>query len=91
MCSHAALLDLQCGEIDHDALEPGRPDGLGRLSPTLDSFVDIMGIDRGLIAAAAEGASRASAAPTANEADLQGTSVAPDWPDPGGGSQQAPR
>jgi hypothetical protein len=50
-----------------------------------------MGIDRGLIAAAAEGASRASAAPTANEADLQGTSVAPDWPDPGGGSQQAPR
>ncbi len=58
------LLDVQCGEIDDDAVEPGRPDGLGRLSPTLDSFVDIMGIDRDLIAAAAEGASRASAAPS---------------------------
>jgi hypothetical protein len=63
----AWLLDLQCGEIDDDALEPGRPDGLGRLSPTLDSFVDIMGIDRGLIAAAAEGASRASAAPSTRQ------------------------
>jgi hypothetical protein len=58
------LLDVQCCEIDDDAVEPGRPDGLGRLSPTLDSFVDIMGIDRDLIAAAAEGASRASAAPS---------------------------
>src|SRR3989442_6215387 len=50
----AWLLDLQCGEIDDNAVEPGRPGGLGRLSPTLDSFVDIMGIDRDLIAAAAE-------------------------------------
>ena len=58
------LLDVQCGEIDDDAVEPGRPDGLGRLPPMLDSFVDIMGIDRGLIAAAAEGASRASSAPS---------------------------
>ncbi|HYT68544.1 MAG TPA: hypothetical protein VEL51_19105, partial [Vicinamibacterales bacterium] len=65
----AWLLDLQCGEIDDDALEPGRPDGLGRLSPTLDSFVDIMGIDRGLIAAAAEGASRASAAPSTRQVE----------------------
>jgi len=61
------LLDVQCREIDDDAVEPGRPDGLGRLSPTLDSFVDIMGIDRDLIAAAAEGASRASAAPSARQ------------------------
>ena len=58
------LLDVQSCEIDDDAVEPGRADGLGRLSPTLDSFVDIMGIDRDLIAAAAEGASRASAAPS---------------------------
>src|ERR1700730_6066324 len=58
------LLDVQCGEFDDDAVEPGRPDGLDGLSPTLDSFVDIMGIDRDLIAAAAEGASRASAAPS---------------------------
>ena len=64
----AWLLDLQCGEIDDDALEPGRPDGLGRLSPTLDSFVDIMGIDRDLIAAAEEG-SRASAAPSTRQVE----------------------
>jgi len=55
------LLDVQCREIDDDAVEPGRPDGLGRLSPTLDSFVDIMDIDRDLIAAGAEGASRVAA------------------------------
>jgi hypothetical protein len=64
----AWLLDLQCGEIDDDALEPGRPDGLGRLSPTLDSFVDIMGIDRDLIAAAEEGAS-APAAPSTRQVE----------------------
>jgi hypothetical protein len=29
----AWLLDVQCGEIDDDAIEPGRPDRLGRLSP----------------------------------------------------------
>jgi hypothetical protein len=55
------LLGVQCCEIDDDGVEPARPDGLGRLSPTLDSFIDIMGIDRDLIAAAAEGASRARA------------------------------
>jgi hypothetical protein len=65
----AWLLDVQCGEIDDDAVEPGRPDGLGRLSPTLDSFVDIMGIDRDLIAAAAEGASRVAAAPSARQVE----------------------
>lgn len=64
----ARLLDLQCGEIDDDALEPGRPAGLGRLSPTLDRFVDIMGIDRDLIAAAEEG-SRASAAPSTRQVE----------------------
>ncbi|MDP9224705.1 MAG: hypothetical protein M3P18_12795 [Actinomycetota bacterium] len=63
------LLDVQCGEIDDDAVEPGRPDGLGRLSPTLDSFVDIMGIDRDLIAAAAEGPSRVSAAPSVRQVE----------------------
>jgi hypothetical protein len=65
----AWLLDVQCGEIDDDAVEPGRPDGLRHLSPTLDSFVDIMGIDRGLIAAAAEGASRVAAAPSARQVE----------------------
>jgi hypothetical protein len=65
----AWLLDVQCGEIDDDDVEPGRPDGLGRLSPTLDSFVDIMSIDRDLIAAATEGASRASAAPSPRQVE----------------------
>lgn len=65
----AWLLDLQCGEIDDDAVEPGRPDGVGRLSPTLDSFVDIMGIDRDLIAAAAEGASSVAAAPSTRQVE----------------------
>ena len=65
----AWLLDVQCGEIDDDAVEPGRPDGLGRRSPTLDSFVDIMGIDRDLIAAAAEGASRVAAASSARQVE----------------------
>jgi hypothetical protein len=65
----AWLLDVQCRKIDDDAVEPGRPNGLGRLSPTLDSFVDIMGIDRDLIAAAAEGASRVVAAPSARQVE----------------------
>ena len=63
------LLDVQCCGIDDDAVEPGRPDGLGHLSPTLDSFVDIMGIDRDLIAAAAEGASRTSATPSPRQVE----------------------
>lgn len=36
--------------------EPARPEGLGALSPALDSFVDIVGLDRDLVAAVAEGA-----------------------------------
>lgn len=50
------LLDVQCGAIDDNAIEPARPDGLGNLTPALDSFIDILGIDRDLVAAAAEGA-----------------------------------
>ncbi len=65
----AWLLDVQCGEFDDDAVEPGRPDGLDRLSPTLESFVDIMGIDRDLIAAAAEGASTVAATPSARQVE----------------------
>ena len=50
------LLDVQCGEIDDNAVEPARLEGLGNLTPALDSFIDIVGIDRDLVAAAAEGA-----------------------------------
>jgi hypothetical protein len=51
------LLDVQSGEIEDNAVEPARPDGLGTLTPALDSFVDIVGLDRDLVTAAAEGAS----------------------------------
>lgn len=67
----AWLLDVQCGEIDDDAVEPGRPDGLGRLSPTLESFVDIMGVDRDPIATAAEGAFEVAAARSGRQVETR--------------------
>jgi hypothetical protein len=65
----AWLLDVQSGEIDDDVVEPARPDGLGSLSPALDSFIDIMGLDRDLLAAAVDGASKSPAIPPAREID----------------------
>jgi hypothetical protein len=65
----AWLLDVQSGEIDDDVVEPARPDGLGSLSPALDSFIDIMGLDRDLMAAAVDGASKAPATPPIREID----------------------
>ncbi len=65
----AWLLDVQSGEIEDDVVEPARPDGLGSLSPALDSFIDIMGLDRDLLAAAVDGASKAPAIPPAREID----------------------
>ena len=65
----AWLLDVQSGEIDDDVVEPARPDGLGSLSPALDSFIDIMGLDPDLLAAAVDGASKAPAIPPAREID----------------------
>jgi hypothetical protein len=50
------LLDVQCGAIDDDVVEPALPEGLGILSPALISLVDIFGIDGDLVAAAAESA-----------------------------------
>jgi len=63
------LLDVQSGEIDDDVMEPARPDGLGHLSPALDSFIDVMGLDRDLVAATVEGAAQTSAVPPAKEID----------------------
>lgn len=60
----AWLLDVQCGEIDDDTFEPARPDGLGNLSPALDSLVDVIGLDRDLVIAAAEGAPAAARSST---------------------------
>jgi hypothetical protein len=54
------LLDVQSGEIEDNAVEPARPEGLGHLTPALDSFIDIVGIDRNLVTAAAEGASQSA-------------------------------
>lgn len=51
------LFDVQCGEIEDDVVEPARPEGLGHLNPALDSLIDIVGIDRGLVTVAAEGVS----------------------------------
>ena len=65
----AWLLGVQYGEVDDEALEPGRPDGVGKLSPSLVSFIDIMGLDRDLVAAAAEGSVRTSATPSAQDVD----------------------
>jgi hypothetical protein len=65
----AWLLGVQYGEVDDEALEPGRPDGLARLSPQLVSFIDIMGLDRDLVAAAAEGSERTPATPSAQDVD----------------------
>lgn len=63
----AWLLGVQQGGIDDDVPEPARPDGLGTPSPALDSFIDIMGLDRDLVVAAAEGSRQTSAVPPVKE------------------------
>jgi hypothetical protein len=65
----AWLLDVQCGEIDDNAVEPARPEGLGNLSPVLDSLVDIIGLDRDLVAAAAGGSRQAVPRSSARDID----------------------
>ena len=61
------LLDVQSGEIDDDAVEPTRPEGLGALTPALESFIDIVGIDRDLVAASADGAPKTASRLPARE------------------------
>jgi hypothetical protein len=63
------LLDVQCGEIDDDVVEPARPEGLGNLNPVLESFIDIFGIDRDLVAAAAVGAPKSAPRPVGQDVD----------------------
>lgn len=63
----AWLLGVQQGGIDDGATEPARPDGLGTPSPALESFIDIMGLDRDLVVAAAEGGPQTSAVPPVKE------------------------
>ncbi len=63
----AWLIDVQAGEIAGEVVEPARPDGLASLSPALHSFIDIMGLDRDLVAAAADGVSQVPAMPHVKE------------------------
>ncbi|HZL96172.1 MAG TPA: hypothetical protein VFB99_21125, partial [Vicinamibacterales bacterium] len=63
------LLDVQCCEIDDNAVEPARPEGLGNPTPALDSFIDIVEIDRDLVAAAAEGAPHVEPQSSARDID----------------------
>lgn len=65
----AWLLGVQQGDVDDDATEPVRPDGLGTPSPARESFIDIMGLDRDLVAAAMEGISQTSAGPPGRDID----------------------
>ena len=60
----AWLLDVQCGEIADSIVEPARPEGLRNLSPALASFVDIVGLDRDLVAVAAAGDTNAPSDPS---------------------------
>ena len=63
------LLGVQQGQIDDDATEPVRPDSLGTRDPSIESFIDIMGLDRDLVAASVEGRPKTSAAPPGRELD----------------------
>lgn len=74
----AWLLGVQYGHVDDEVVEPGRPDGLGHLSPSLASFVDIVGLDRDLVAAAAEGGVRIPTAPAARDIDSWLARLGPD-------------
>jgi hypothetical protein len=74
----AWLLDVQGGVIDDDAIEPSRPEGLGRLSPPLASFADIFGLDGDLVGAAASGDSTAPAEPAPRDIERWLAGLGPD-------------
>jgi hypothetical protein len=74
----AWLLDVQWGVIDDDAIEPSRPEGLGRLSPALASFVDLFGLDGDLVAAAASGDSTAPPEPSPSDIERWLAGLSPD-------------
>ena len=63
----AWLLGVQQGEVRDGIIEPCRPDGLGTPPLALESFIDIMGLDRDLLAAAIEGSAHASSVPSERE------------------------
>lgn len=66
------------GEIADNAVEPARPDGLGNLSPALAIFVDIFGLDRDLVAAAAVGDSHAPSDPLPRDIERWLAGLGPD-------------
>ncbi len=55
------LACVEAGELDDEAVEPACPPGLGRLSPALEAFANLLGINPALIEAAAAGSPAQSA------------------------------
>lgn len=74
----AWLLDVQCGAVDNDAIEPARPAGLGRLSPALLAFVDVFGLDPDLVVAAAAGDSTRPSKPSPGDIERWLAGFSPD-------------
>ncbi len=72
------LLDVQCGIVDDDAVEPARPVGLRRLSPALVDFVDIFSLDRDFVAAAASGDPTAPSEPSPGDIERWLAGLGPD-------------
>lgn len=66
----AWLLGVQVGDVAKNAKEPPLPAGLGELTEPLEAFIDILGIDRDLVAAAAAASPRSRPEPSAK--DLEG-------------------
>jgi hypothetical protein len=64
----AWLKGLTMEDADEDALEPPLPPGLGRLTPALQSFVELFEVDEDLIQGAAEGSGEVA---TISEEDLR--------------------
>jgi hypothetical protein len=64
------LLCVQNGEVPDKQLEPPVPAGLGRLSASLGSLIDFLGIDKDLVAAAAENSAPLNSGPSPEDLDI---------------------
>lgn len=56
-------------DLDEDPIEPPLPPNLGRLSPALDSFMDLVELDPDLVTAAAQASSRVKETPQSSLED----------------------
>jgi hypothetical protein len=64
------LLCVQNGQVPDKQLEPPVPAGLGRLSASLGSLIDFLGIDEDLVAAAAANSTPLNPAPSREDLDI---------------------